>query len=52
MSCGVDAKDIRKMIVKSGIHGGDRVVKCGHALDLSFVWDGYDMVRELSRIIM
>lgn len=52
VSCGVDPKDIRKMIVKSGIYGGDRVVKCGHALDLSFVWDGYDMVRELSRIIM
>ena len=40
------------MIIEMGVCGGDRVVDVGHALDLSFFWDGYDMVRELSRIIL
>lgn len=50
--CGVDNSYIRSLIIDKGLAGGDRVVNVGHALDLSFCWDGYDMVRELSRIIM
>ena len=50
--CGIDKGLVRRMIIEMGVCGGDRVVDVGHALDLSFFWDGYDMVRELSRIIL
>ena len=50
--CGIDKGLVRRIIIEIGVSGGDRVVDVGHALDLSFFWDGYDMVRELSRIIL
>lgn len=50
--CGIDKDEVKQLIVNTGAFGGDRVVDVGHALDLSFVWDGYDMIRELSRIVI
>ena len=46
--CGDDIENIKDSIVKMGTRGVDRIVKFGHALDLSFVWDGYDMIESLS----
>lgn len=48
---GVDKEQLRKYIQQKGVKGGDRIVDLGHTLDLSLVWDGYDMIRELSRIV-
>ena len=42
---------IRDIIFQKGLKGGDRIVPMGHSLDLSFVWDGYDMPLTLSRKI-
>ena len=42
---------IKKMLVRKGVKGGDRIVPMGHSLDLSFVWDGYDLPLVLSRVI-
>ena len=42
---------IKEMIFQKGLRGGDRVVPVGHSLDLSFVWDGYDLPLTLSRKI-
>ena len=43
--------EIKDMIFRQGLKGGDRIVPMGHSLDLSFVWDGYDMPLTLSRKI-
>ena len=43
--------EIKDIIFGQGLKGGDRIVPMGHSLDLSFVWDGYDMPLTLSRKI-
>lgn len=48
---GIDKNEIRKMISCHGLRGIDRVVPVGRALDMDIVWDGYDIVGSLSRLI-
>jgi len=33
------------------LSGIDRIVPVGKALDMDVTWDGYDIVRSLSRVI-
>lgn len=48
---GIDNAFIREWIVRNQLRGIDRVVPVGRALDMNIVWDGYDMVASLSRLI-
>ena len=48
---GVKNSVVREWIVRNQLRGIDRVVPVGHALDMNIVWDGYDVVNNLSRII-
>lgn len=48
---GIDNAFIREWIVRHQLRGLDRVVPVGRALDMNIVWDGYDMVGSLSRLI-
>ena len=48
---GVDATAVGKAVQDHGWLGIDRIVPVGKALDMDVVWDGYDFVSELSRII-
>lgn len=48
---GVDAEELRRQIVEHGLRGIDRVVPIGKAMDIGVVWDGFDLIRMLSRII-
>jgi hypothetical protein len=32
--------------------GVDRIVPIGTALDIGIYWDGYDLIRTLSRVIL
>lgn len=48
---GIQSSEVREWIVRNQLRGIDRVVPVGHALDMNIVWDGYDMVNSLSRII-
>ena len=48
---GLDAEEIRRFIIEHCLRGIDRVVPVGKALDIGIVWDGYDLVRTLSRQI-
>ncbi len=48
---GIDNGFIRNWIVRHQLRGIDRVVPVGRALDMNIVWDGYDMVGSLSRLI-
>lgn len=48
---GVNAQKIKDIILKRKCFGIDRIVPFGKTLDIGIVWDGYDMIQQLSRII-
>jgi hypothetical protein len=48
---GVDKFELLNFVVKNRLSGIDRIVPVGKALDIGVIWDGYDIVRNLSRII-
>jgi hypothetical protein len=47
---GVDSHDLRSFVLSNRLAGIDRVVPIGSAMDISIIWDGYDLVERLSRI--
>ncbi len=48
---GLDREQLMHFVVGNRLSGIDRVVPVGSALDIDVVWDGYDIVRTLSRIV-
>jgi hypothetical protein len=48
---GADKMYLLDFVVKNRLSGIDRIVPIGRALDIDVVWDGYDIVRSLSRVI-
>ena len=48
---GLDAHDIRDFVLTFRPRGIDRIVPIGKTMDFSLVWDGYDLIRSLSREI-
>ena len=48
---GKDKSKLLDFVVKNRLMGIDRIVPVGKALDMDVIWDGYDIVRSLSRII-
>jgi len=48
---GVDNPHIAERLVSHGFGGIDRVVPVGQALDIGVIWDGYDVVAMLSRMV-
>jgi Acyl-CoA reductase (LuxC). len=48
---GLSADEIVQSILKSGCRGADRIVPIGRTQDFMLVWDGYDLIRSLSREI-
>ena len=48
---GFNPKLIKNIILKYNLSGIDRLVPIGQALDLSFIWDGYDINKTLTRVI-
>ena len=49
---GVDINDVRQLVQKSGVRGVDRIVPMGKTMELSFRWDGFDMIETMSRLIV
>lgn len=47
---GLDKMILSDFVTKNNLLGIDRIVPIGSALDISVIWDGYDLVRTLSRI--
>ena len=45
-----DIENIRPLL-ESGIKGVDRVVAIGKTMDFDFIWDGYDLISQLTRVI-
>lgn len=48
---GLDKKEIENFIITSAPKGLDRAVPIGKSMDFTLVWDGYDLIRDLSRVI-
>lgn len=48
---GIDATVLREELIAANIRGIDRIIPVGKAMDIDVIWDGHDLVRELSRIV-
>lgn len=48
---GFDLEELQSFIVNSRPLGIDRIVPVGKTTDFALVWDGYDLIKTLSRII-
>ena len=48
---GYSKKFLEKFFSEYNFHGIDRIVPIGQALNINFVWDGYDLTTKLSREI-
>lgn len=48
---GMDVDALADFVVAHRLSGIDRVVPVGEALDMGLVWDGYDLIGQLSRVV-
>ncbi|MDY6986709.1 MAG: acyl-CoA reductase [Thermodesulfobacteriota bacterium] len=48
---GIDKPTLVAFVIGNRLKGIDRIVPIGAALDISVIWDGYDVVERLSRIV-
>ena len=48
---GVDKQALLDFVVTHRLTGIDRIVPMGSALDIGVIWDGYDVIASLSRVI-
>jgi len=48
---GIDPEEVRNMVIRRRLRGIDRVVPIGSAMDIDIIWDGYDLVTMMSRVI-
>ena len=48
---GLNKKQIKSFLLKNNLFGIDRVVPIGKGLDINPIWDGYNVIESLSRII-
>ncbi len=48
---GVDKLLLVEFVIKNKLNGIDRIVPVGKALDIDLIWDGYDIINSMSRII-
>jgi hypothetical protein len=48
---GIDPKELQRMVIEKRLNGIDRIVPIGKAMDIDEIWDGHNLIAELSRII-
>lgn len=48
---GVDPTNIQEFVLRNRLQGVDRITPVGKAMDISVIWDGFDLVRMLSRLV-
>lgn len=48
---GINREWLRDELITRGVKGVDRIVPLGEALNIGVFWDGYDIIRQLSRNI-
>lgn len=49
---GIDAAELARQIAAANLRGIDRIVPIGKAMDIGVFWDGHDLMRELSRVVI
>ena len=49
---GIDKSRLASFVLDNHLQGIDRIVPFGKALDMGVYWDGYDIVSQLSRIVI
>ena len=47
-----ECTEVAEKLICAGVSGVDRVVQIGHALDFSLIWDGMDLIAQMSRLIL
>lgn len=48
---GISKIKMKDLVFSSGVRGVDRIVDLGQTMGLEFVWDGYKMIENMSRIV-
>lgn len=48
---GVEKERIQNIVRINGVRGVDRIMPVGKTMELQFVWDGYDMIETMSRMV-
>jgi hypothetical protein len=48
---GFNKVELNSLFVGKGSLGIDRIVPCGKATEFSLIWDGYDLIRHMSRVV-
>lgn len=48
---GIDAAELARQVASAHLRGIDRIVPIGQAMNIGVVWDGFDLIRSLSRMI-
>jgi hypothetical protein len=46
---GIEANEFKNFILNYNLFGIDRVVPIGNSLEIDLIWDGYDVIKTLSR---
>lgn len=49
--CGVEREVLHDFIIRCRPRGVDRAVPMGKSMDFTLIWDGHDLIREMSRYI-
>ena len=44
-------KEMFRPLLESGIKGVDRIVPVGSTMDFALIWDGYDLIRQMTRTV-
>ena len=48
---GIEPEELGRIVTENHWLGIDRIVPVGKALDMDVIWDGYDLVAEMTRIV-
>ena len=48
---GVKKDELKKFVLKNKFRGIDRIVPIGCSHEISFTWDGYNIEKQLTRVI-
>ena len=48
---GLEKSSLKNFVIDNKLIGIDRIVPIGQALDMCLIWDGFDVIKSLSRIV-
>jgi len=49
---GMDKESLLQEVLTMCPAGIDRIVPMGHTMDFALIWDGVDLIRSMSRVIL